>query len=96
MIANKHVRQLIDAGISPAEIAVITPYNAQVRIHISEKIKMTKSNMMVYDDQIDAFDNGITGSTNSTTVKRRVFWSRNWLRYDLNPALAKPKFELFD
>ena len=30
MIANQHVRQLIDAGIQEAEIAVITPYNAQV------------------------------------------------------------------
>jgi len=30
-IAAIHVTQLADAGVSPSEIAVITPYNAQAR-----------------------------------------------------------------
>jgi len=31
-LVNQHVQKLVDAGVKPEDIAVVTPYNAQVRM----------------------------------------------------------------
>jgi ATP-dependent RNA/DNA helicase IGHMBP2 len=33
LLVVEHVHKLIDCGVPPSEVAVITPYNAQVKIH---------------------------------------------------------------
>ena len=43
-LVRQHVRQLVDAGVRPEDIAVVTPYNAQVRAslqHIRNLMNMT-------------------------------------------------------
>lgn len=43
-LVKHHVQNLVDAGVKHEDIAVITPYNAQVRQHIHPKIPIYKLN----------------------------------------------------
>jgi DNA polymerase alpha-associated DNA helicase A len=53
-LVRMHVSNLIEAGVKPDDIAVVTPYNAQVRIsnspaHLTNFVHETGDTLILWD-----------------------------------------------
>jgi hypothetical protein len=54
-LVRQHVRALVDAGMRPDDIAVVTPYNAQVGTHIRIPLVPFRRAALYCIDIIEAF-----------------------------------------